>query len=177
MGMDWLTAVNPYIDFASYTMYLSGAFGRVALSCREAPDGLKSGYITVLRSVPDAISSPSLEILQSPQFWNCHPSSLPWTSKSSARGVKDCIEETTKKTQEISSQSVKASVQKSAIRVQKRPVRQRKSVARTERQFVTARKMSKLIKDGEQAFLMVVRTTDGEAIQALKKKCMTQAVK
>ena len=174
LGMDWLTAVNPYIDFSSYTMYMSGAFGRVALPCREAPDGFKSG-ITVLRLIPHEISdgSRNLEILQNPQFWNCHPSSLPWTAKSSAGGVKNCIETKT----ESSSNMMKASMERTVVRVQGRPVRQRKSVARAERQFVTARKMEKLIKNGEQAFLMVVRSTDDYAIQELKKKGMTEAVK
>ena len=177
-GMDWLTSVNPHIDWPTYKIYLEGVFGLTVLDCSPHNTIKEKGYITVLKDIPDDILPPHIEKLSSPQFWNCPRSSLPWTANSPPRET-NCnfagkCEKSTEAQEEKNSQP---KMEKTVVRVQGRPVRQRKSTARSQRQFVTAKKMSKLMEKGEQCFLMVVRPTDEEAIQELKKRGMTQAVK
>ncbi len=147
------------------------------MKSQDVAGEIQSGYLQVLKGTDEEFQT-SVEILSSPKFWSVHSSSLPWSATQQRKDVKKTSHTVGKSEEHEREKLTKILVKSNVVQVQGRRVRQRKSSCIASRQFVTAKKMSKLIRKGEQAFLMVMRTTDDvDAIKTLKKKGMTQAVK
>ena len=171
LGINWLTSVNPLIDWQGYTMYLNTGNGLTAVKCANAPEGIKSGTVKVLQLpfVQQSPTSPSsLQTLACPQFWRYTGSSLPWSS-TRPRGMPTTATVSSSQEEVMPTPVLDNSdagddfVHTNANkihrlqRVQGKPVVQAKSRLANSRRFITTRKLNSLVQKGEQCFLAVVR--------------------
>ena len=92
LGMNWLQAVNPLIDWSGPRMYvgsddhLSAVRGQW-LASTEVPGTVKVVQDANLEdSIVDTKFCSSLKVLQTPTFWNYASSSMPWRAKDASKG-------------------------------------------------------------------------------------------
>ena len=123
-----------------------------------------TGIITVLRqpadfSAPPArlLPSPSVALLRSPSFWRFSSSSHAWSRVSPSGGMTCDAQPTERLTSSSAVSKPTAIVQ--MTKVQGRRCVQYKTKESRHRQLLSAKQLNKLVKNGETAYLAVVRHT------------------
>ena len=147
LGINWLEMCNPLIDWKGHRLFLqidgSGSWIQGVWASNEIqPASIKT--ITTEDVPPSSYSS--LKILQNPTFWTYSGSQLPWRKASPSRGKAH--------TTEIEVKTVN-----------------NQSKAKGDDVLVSAKRMSRLIRDGKIAYLVMVRSNSGET-EAVKRDKM-----
>ena len=182
LGMDWLSSVNPLIDWSVPRIYFPETPGTSSLIGQWIPSSHATGSVKVLRTAEflDAHSSmSSISLLQRPQFWSWTTRTVDWrpvpspgggTTFATASGhinSLDSLDEGQKRLER----------QHTLVRVQGKPVLQSKTTTSRSRLLVTAKQMSKLAKAGQPVFLAVVRAVQDEQSQGVTEKTKRDQMK
>ena len=182
LGVNWLQAANPLIDWTGPRLQLDSPVGSMSITGKWVDSTVKVGTVTVLGaaadfSAPSLPAPPPLSVLGTPTFWDFPTSSLAWRRRSlrgdgsaDAGDTKGKDDDSADKTiiqypQDLKLETVpeNSSLYTTSVKkIQGKVVRQRQSKLEKTRTVLKPRGFNKLAKEEGTIFLAMVRTCAAE---------------
>ena len=161
LGINWLQAHNPLIDWSTHQMWIRGVKGLIELTGRMLPSTVQPGTVKMLAPNVEEFDhslAASIEILKTPRFWTYNSSQISW-KQSSTKGLQN--ESKTCDAIELSEEERKQKKKKIQLEVTTQkvhgvPVKKTKSVLANQRVLLNAKQFSKVVQK-EGCHLALVR--------------------